>query len=405
MESTKNKILLIDDEKINLMMVSEVLENNDYEVDTAENGFRGVELIKKQNYDLIMTDLAMEGVDGITVLKEAKKIDLEALVIIITGNGELQSAIEAMQNGASDYILKPCKKNELLSRIAQCFEKKAGRDRIGQKDEKLIEMNDMLKTEIALRNVSEYELKKNQEKLLKYVKELERSNQSLDEFAMIASHDLQEPLRKIVTFGDRLKSFLPELEDEGTDCLERIFRAAHRMQELIRDLIQYSRINFSEKESVPVDLNELVDDVLADLDLLISRSKGRVSRDFLPTIKANPIQARLLFQNLIGNAFKFSRDGVPLDLSISCSDKNQGFQEIIIKDNGIGFDQKFATRIFKPFERLNPKLSYEGNGMGLAICKKIVDCFSGEISAYGQPGVGAEFFIGLPEEILEKITY
>ena len=263
------------------------------------------------------------------------------------------------------------------------FRKKAERVRLGQKDEKQIEINDMLKTEISLRNVSEYELKNNQEKLLKYVKELEGSNQSLEEFAMIASHDLQEPLRKIITFGDRLKSFLPDLEDEGTDCLEHIFRAAHRIHELIRDLIQYSRINFSEKETVPVDLNELVDYVLSDLGLLISRLKGRASTDFLPTIKANPIQTRLLFQNLISNAIKFSREGAPLDSSISFSDKNQDFQRILIKDNGIGFDQKFATRIFQFFERLNPKLSFEGSGIGFAIYKKIVDCFGCKISALG----------------------
>jgi signal transduction histidine kinase len=405
MVENKNSILLIDDGETNLANVSELLRKNGFNADIAENIDKGIKLFDEEDYDLVLVDLGIGGMNGIEVLKEIKKIDSESLVIIITGNDDIQPAIKALQNGASDYILKPCNKDEFVARISHCLEKKISKSQLQQNDEKLVEMNEKLKTEISLRNDSEKELKKNQEKLLKYVRELERSNQSLDEFAMIASHDLQEPLRKIIVFGDRLKNLIPELNDEATDSLERIFRAVHRMQELIRDLIQYSRINFSEKGAVPVDLNELVDEVVADLDLQISRSNGNVSADFLPTIQADPVQARLLFQNLIGNALKFSREGVPLDLHISCSEKKHGFQEIIFKDNGIGFDQKFANRIFQPFERLNAKLSYEGSGMGLAICKKIIDCFGGKVSAFGRPGIGAEFFIGFPEQIIEEITF
>ena len=403
MIENKNSILLIDYEEANLENVSKLLEESGFEVDIAESSDKGIKLFREKNYDLILVDLGMDGMNGIEVLKEAKKLNSESLVIIITGNEDIQFAIEAFKNDASDYILKPCKKDEFLSRISNCLQKKNFKDQSRQNDEKLIEMNEKLKTEISLRNDSEMELKKNQEKLLKYVRELERSNQSLDEFAMIASHDLQEPLRKITVFGDRLKKLIPDLNDEANDSLERIFRAVHRMQELIRDLIQYSRINFSEKGAVPVDLNELVDEVVADLDLQNSQSNGNVSADFLPTIRADPVQARLLFQNLIANSLKFSREGVPLDLHISCSDKKHGFQEIIFKDNGIGFDQKFANRIFQPFERLNPKLSYEGSGMGLAICKKIIDCFGGKVSVFGRPGIGAEFFISFPEQIIEEI--
>ncbi len=400
MTENKNSILLIDDESVNLTTVSELLMENGYSVDIAENCGKGIKLFEQKAYNLILADL---GADGITALEEIKKIDSEALVIIITDNEKIQPAIRALQNGVSDYILKPCKKDEFLSRISLCLEKKASKGLLRHNDEKLVAMNEKLKTEISLRNESEMELKKNQEKLLKYVQELERSNRSLDEFAMIASHDLHEPLRKILVFGDRLKNMLPNLNDEGSDCFERIFRAVHRMQELIRDLIQYSRINFSEKGAVPVDLNELVDEVVVDLDFLISSANGNVSADYLPTIQADPIQARLLFQNLIGNALKFSREGVPLSLHISCSEKKDGFQELIFKDNGIGFEQNSVDRIFKPFERLNPRMSYEGSGMGLAICKKIIDCFGGKISAFGRPGEGAEIFIGLPEQIIEEV--
>ncbi len=403
MLENKNSILLIDDEEVNLINVSELLEKNGFSVDIAKNSDQGINMFGEKVYDLILVDWGTGAINGIDVLKEVKKKDPESLVIIITENEELQPAIQALQNGASDYILKPCQKDEFLSRVTRSLEKKISNSPLRQNDEKLVEMNEKLKTEISLRNDSEMELKKNQEKLLKYVRELERSNRSLDEFAMIASHDLQEPLRKIIVFGDRLKKLTPDLNDEGTDSLERIFRAVHRMQELIRDLIQYSRINFSEKGAVPVDLNELVDEVVADLDFQISRSDGNISADFLPTIQADPVQARLLFHNLIANALKFSREGVPLDLHISCSDKEHGFQEIIFKDNGIGFDQKLADRIFQPFERLNPKLSYEGSGMGLAICKKIIDCFGGKVSAFGRPGVGAEFFISFPDQIIEEI--
>ncbi len=404
MTEQKSSILLIDNMAANLASVSEILIKSGYNVDISESSRKGLELFERKTYDLVLVDLEMEDLNGIEFLKEARKIDSESSVVIITDNEEIQHVIEALQNGASDYILKPCEKDELLSRISNCLKKKISEGTLPQNDAKLIEVNEKLKTEILLRNESEMELKKNQEKLLKYVRELERSNRSLDEFAMIASHDLQEPLRKIIVFGDRLKNLVPDLNDEGVDNLKRIFRAVHRMQELIRDLIQYSRINFSEKGNEQVDLNELVDEVVADLDLQISRSNANVSADFLPTIQADPVQARLLFQNLIANAVKFSRKGVPLELNISCSKNENGFQEIIFKDNGIGFEQKFADRIFKPFERLNPRLAYEGSGMGLAICKKIVDCFGGRISAFGRPGSGAEFFIGLPEQIIEEIS-
>jgi two-component system, LuxR family, sensor kinase FixL len=230
-----------------------------------------------------------------------------------------------------------------------------------------------------------------------YTRELERSNRELQEFAHIASHDLQEPLRKIQAFGDRLEQqYRGELGERGADYLARMRSAAGRMQVLINDLLTLSRIATQAKPFVAVALDDVVADVANDLSDQIDRAGGKVEVGPLPEIEGDPFQIRQLFQNLISNALKFRRDGVPPVVSIEARGIEQDMAEIAMRDNGIGFEAEFGDRIFRPFERLHARSEYEGTGMGLAICRRIAERHHGSIEADSTLGEGTTFIIQLP---------
>jgi PAS domain S-box-containing protein len=241
--------------------------------------------------------------------------------------------------------------------------------------------------------------------------ELERSNRELQDFATIASHDLQEPLRKIQAFGDRLAEHSAgALDDESQDSLRRMTNAAARMQTLINDLLEYSQVTIRPETPRPVDLGVIVSEVLSDLDERIRLTNGQVHVGPLPTILASPLRMRQLFQNLIANALKFHPAGVDPEVHIEATfrggrgakgrrDRMAGL-EIRVRDNGIGFEEKHGERIFSPFQRLHGRQAYEGTGMGLAICRRIVAVLGGTISATSKPGEGATFVVTLPRSVV-----
>ncbi len=250
----------------------------------------------------------------------------------------------------------------------------------------------------ALANVlaSAMERKRSEERLRQYATELEQNNQDLEDFAFIASHDLQEPLRKVITFGDRIKSCLAtQSTDRVNDYLERMRNAITKMQTFIDDLLQYSRITRINQPFKSLSLETLLREVLDNLDHAIGEVEGRVDIDTLPILETDSFMMQQLFQNLISNALKFHRKGVPPRIHIS-SYPEDGNWVILVRDNGIGFDNKYVDRIFKPFEQLHHFKDQPGNGMGLAICAKIVSRLGGKLRADGKPGQGATFFLTLP---------
>lgn len=236
--------------------------------------------------------------------------------------------------------------------------------------------------------------------------ELTRSNEELQQFASIASHDLQEPLRKIQAFGNRLKEkYSEELTEQGLDYLERMQNAAQRMQALIQDLLILSRITTRAQPFMVVNLAQITQEVLSDLEVRIQQTEGRVEVGELPTINADPLQMRQLLQNLIGNALKFHRDEEPPIVKIDAQLFGQQpiaeassatICQITVEDKGIGFDEKYLDRIFNVFQRLHGRSQYQGTGMGLAICRKIVERHGGSITAESKPGRGAKFIVTLP---------
>lgn len=237
-----------------------------------------------------------------------------------------------------------------------------------------------------------------EEQLNIYTEELERSNRELENFAYVSSHDLQEPLRKIQMFGDRLVfRYQDELDERGLDYLLRMQNAASRMQVLIEDLLAFSRVITKADPFTHVRLNEILQEVVSDLEGRLEMANGRVNITELPIIKADATQMRQLFQNLISNALKYHNDGVPPQVEVQAKKLDHGLCEISVSDNGIGFEEKYLDRIFNVFQRLHGRSDYAGTGVGLAICKRIVERHGGTITARSQPGKGATFIVTLPE--------
>ncbi|UII26463.1 CHASE3 domain-containing protein [Fulvivirga maritima] len=242
--------------------------------------------------------------------------------------------------------------------------------------------------------------------------ELQKSNENLEQFAYVASHDLQEPLRKIRAFGDRLVTkYEAVLEEKGADYISRMQSAAARMQSLIDDLLKYSRVARNQEPFKPIILNELVDEVKGDLETRILETKATIDVGELPEIEGDSLQLRQLFQNLMSNALKFTPPERMPHIEVSANaitgtqvqkkynfnvDSSKQFTEIKISDNGIGFDKKYSDRIFNIFERLHGRNEFQGTGIGLAICLKVVQNHNGLISADSVEGEGATFTIVLP---------
>lgn len=290
--------------------------------------------------------------------------------------------------------------NEMLEQIqARDGELVRARDTL---EDRVRERTAELEEEIAERLRAEANLKK-------IAQELTRSNAELQQFAFVASHDLQEPLRKIVVFGDRLASKCgATVGEQGMEYLRRMQNAAGRMQTLINDLLTYSRVTTRAQPFAVVDLEQVVCEVLIDLEVRVEKEGGKVELGRLPVVEADATQLRQLFQNLIGNALKYRRKETPPLVNIlgavrpaAGGDTPRELRagevaELVVADNGIGFEQKHAERIFKVFQRLHGRDEYEGSGVGLAVCRKIVDRHGGTIRAEGVPGQGAKFIVTLP---------
>ena len=230
---------------------------------------------------------------------------------------------------------------------------------------------------------------------------LSESNRDLEEFAYVASHDLQEPLRKIQAFGERLRGRLDDTDDErALDYLDRMQNASGRMQVLISDLLSFSRVTTTGRELSPVPLQEVVESVLHDLEVAVTEANATVHIGTLPTIDGDRPQLQQLLQNLIGNALKFRKDDSGLDIWVEAVLIGSRWL-ISIRDTGIGFDQEYAEKIFTVFQRLHGRSSYEGTGVGLAICRKIVERHGGTIRAQSEEGDGATFLIDLPRALHE----
>ncbi|HVE11804.1 MAG TPA: ATP-binding protein, partial [Elusimicrobiota bacterium] len=260
----------------------------------------------------------------------------------------------------------------------------AFRDQDGEVDGFLIGVKDIAERKIA------------EEALSRQAMDLMRSNVELEQFAYVASHDLQEPLRKILLFSERLRGGAQRLEPAARDSLARIESSAQRMRHLIDAILRLSKVMRGQVVVEPVALDAVAREALADLEERLAETGGAVEVGPLPRMRVDAEQMRQLFQNLLSNALKFRRPEEAPRIAISSRKLAGGLVEIAVADNGIGFEEKYLDRIFKPFQRLHPMGVYEGSGIGLSICQKIVERHGGMITARSAPGKGTTFLITLP---------
>jgi len=306
-----------------------------------------------------------------------------------------------------DYIYKPVNPDLLRAKVSVFVELYKKNHQLMAQEQKLMAINKNLELEIKERKTSEQKITELNRQLLENISNLETANKELDLFAFMASHDLQEPLRKIRFYSDRLfHRYNEALADEGKDDIGRIQKLSERMQTMIKDILSFSKISADEQPLIKTDLNLIMRDVVSDLETEVNTKGAQIIIDALPSLQVNAALMRLLFINLVGNALKFSKKNETPVIKISAETNFNGdieqpgsksnYVRITVQDNGIGFEQQYAKQIFDMFKRLNGKSEFEGTGIGLALCKRIVEKHHGFLSAKSKAGEGATFTISLP---------
>lgn len=406
------KILLVDDREDNLLAIETIFAPDGYRFVKANSGRQALKILLKEfDFALILMDVKMPNLNGFetaSLIYARDKLKHIPIIFITANNFGDENLYRGYQAGAIDYIYKPIKPEVLRAKVSVLIDLYRKNRQLLAQEQRLVAINKSLEMEIKERKASEEKVKHLNRQLLENIASLEQANKELDRFAFMASHDLQEPLRKIRMFSDRLSLRYNQVMDEdGKINIQRIHKAAERMQNLITDILTFSKISVDNPSFVDCDLNVLVKEVVVDLDEEIKTKHAKVVIEKLPTLSVNPSLIKPLFHNLIGNALKYSRKNIAPLVRISSevnapvngvNTQNGSPQlcRIYIQDNGIGFDQKYAEEIFGMFKRLHHSSEFQGTGIGLALCKKIVEQHKGYISARSKINEGATFIISLP---------
>ena len=407
------KILVVDDREDNLFSIETILERDSYTIRKANSGRAALKLLlTEQDFMLILMDVQMPDMNGIetaSLIYQREKLKHIPIIFITAHGGDEANMFEGYKMGAVDFIYKPINPDLLRFKVSVFVELYQKTHELMMQERKLLAVNTNLEQEIEERKISEEKIHLLNQQLLQNNSELKVINEELDRFAYVASHDLQEPLRKILIFSDVMSARLKKHPDEEVQaCLSKIGKASERMQRLINDLLKFSRHANLEADFQRVDLSDIVKDVLSDMEPELQKKGAKVELGILPFIWGIPSQIHQLFQNLISNSIKFSRQDVTPRISIYSEHavvpsvnnhaESQRFHQIYIKDNGIGFDAKYAKDIFVVFKRLHSYHEFEGTGIGLSICKKIVEKHNGQITANGVSGEGATFIVTFPQK-------
>lgn len=406
------KILLVDDREDNLLAIETIFEPDGYRFVKANSGRQALKILLREfDFALILMDVKMPNLNGFetaSLIYERDKLKHIPIIFITANNFGDENLYKGYQAGAIDYIYKPIKPEVLRAKVSVLIDLYRKNRQLLAQEQRLVAINKSLEMEIKERKSSEEKVKHLNRQLLENIASLEQANKDLDRFAFMASHDLQEPLRKIRMFSDRLAlKYNDVMDEDGRTNIQRIHKAAERMQNLITDILTFSKISVDAPSFVSCDMNNLLQEVLADLDEEVKAKNAKVMMEKLPVLTVSPSLIKPLFHNLIGNALKYSKKDTTPVVTITSETTGQlngkanetngpKYCRIFIQDNGIGFDQKYAEEIFGMFKRLHHNSEFQGTGIGLALCKKIVEQHKGYISARSKVNEGSTFIISLP---------
>lgn len=399
-------ILIVDDKKENILPLKKILELHNLESEEAYSGEEALKKTLQKNYSLIILDVQMPGMDGFEVgetLAGSNRTKEIPIIFLSAISKEKKYITKGYESGGVDYITKPVDPDLFILKVKTFL-------KLYQQQNELRDTRDLLFKEIEIRKDAQENLAgkilQRTSELQQKNYELELSNHELQQFAWVVAHDLKEPIRKIGIFTKLIGERCLNEESNGSFYVQRTILAADRMNTLINDLLDYSRLSAPTSFEI-CDLNEIVSEVTTDLEYLIEEKDGTIQiHGTLPKVQGVPSQLRQVFQNLIGNALKFTeKDKKPkIDITADFVDSatmedtslHGMYNRIIVTDNGIGFDEQYKEKIFTIFQRLHHKDFYAGTGIGLSIAKKIIEKHKGVITGKSKEGAGASFIILLP---------
>lgn len=405
------KILLVDDREDNLLAIETILAPAGYQFVKANSGRQALKvLLSEFDFAMILMDVKMPNLNGFetaALIYEREKLKHIPIIFITANNYGDENMFKGYQSGAIDFIFKPVNPDILRAKVSVLIDLYRKNRLLFDQEQKLIAINRNLEREITERKSSEEKVRQLNHKLLENIAHLESANKDLERFAFMASHDLQEPLRKIRMFSDRLFTKYKDVFHEDIKMVSRIQQAAERMQALIVDILAFSKISNDKSAFVATDLNVVLQEILSEMEDEIRDAGATVQLESLPTLAVGQSLIRPLFQNLISNAIKYRRKDIQTQICIrsevttGISDRTKNlvnkYCRIFVEDNGIGFDQKYAEEIFGMFRRLHHNGGeYAGTGVGLALCKKIAELHNGFITARSKLNEGSTFIVSLP---------
>ena len=395
------KILIVDDRQDNLMSIGSILERENYSIVHAASGRAALKiLLKEYDFSLILMDVMMPDMNGFetaSLIYEREKLREIPIIFITAHNYEEESIYKGYRVGAVDFIYKPINPELLRIKVGLFVELYRKTQSLIAQEQKLLRMNASLQKEVEERENSEMKVRELNSQLLKSNVHLTAVNEELDRFAFAASHDLQEPLRKIRVFSDLILSKKGKDEDVEK-YMVKITNAAARMQQLVNDLLRFSRHALQGGDFVVTDLNTVVKEAMTELEMNIQSTNAVIRIDALPSIPVIPVLMRQVFFNLLSNAIKFRRKELVPEVHIYAESSPERYR-VFVKDNGIGIDSQYLEDIFSVFKRLHSYHEIEGSGIGLSICKKIMDQHNGTITATSVADMGSTFILSLPEKI------
>ncbi|MEL1244539.1 response regulator [Flavobacterium sp. DGU11] len=399
-------ILIVDDIRANIVALQKILELHSLPVDTAESGEDALRKILKTDYSLIIMDVQMPGMDGFEVVETlagSNRTRDIPVIFLSAVNKQKKFISRGYETGGVDYVTKPVDPDLLILKVKTFL-------KLYEQKRELKDIRDLLFKEIEIRKEAQENLEvkvaERTKELVSKNEELEMRNHELQQFSWVVSHDLKEPIRKIELFIKIIKEKYLKDDPTAFDYVNRTIKSAERMSTLITDLLDYSRLS-SNVASVKTNIAGVIAEVITDFDYMIEQKNAVVKIGEMPIIHCVGSQMRQVFQNLVSNSLKFSKKDTPPVIEINAelvlekdfnseASPDGQFCRMTVKDNGIGFDERFLDKIFIIFQSLNDRSSYEGTGIGLAIAKKIIEKHNGIITAKSEVGKGSCFTMVLP---------